>query len=98
MKAPRNDGSRTGMPTWRQYCHALAEECEPMLVRVEAEMVAHERRHDPDRAERRDERERERNPCEVRRDTGERRQDRPEEPRRSLSDRGVGDREAEQAA
>ena len=82
----------------RQLDAPLAEKRETMLVRVEAQMVAHERGHDPDRAERRDERERERNPCEIRRDTGERRQDRPEEPRRSLADRGVGDREAEQAA
>ena len=76
----------------------LREEGEAVVVRVEAELVGEELRHDPDRAEGGDERERERDAREVRRDARERRERRAHEPRRAVADRGVRDQKAEQAA
>ena len=76
----------------------LAEDREAVEIRVPVELVRQELCDDPDRAERRDERERERDAAEVRGDPGECGERRADPVRRSVADRRVRDQEAEEAA
>ena len=76
----------------------FAKSDEAVVVQVVAERVVEPPRHDPDRAEGRDERERERNAGEVGCHAGEGRQRRADDSRRAVADRRVRDQKADQAA
>ena len=83
----------------RELDSALGEQLEvrPADARVVAR-VSEPGRHDAERAEGRDERERERDAAEVRRDTRERRQHGADPPRRAVTDRRIGNEQADDAA